>query len=261
MLGRKRAIYLSLILIAVVTALTITIYRSGDSTAFANQQEPSMRQKPVAEYSAADHADAARRAKSSRHNKRGSEPIKELAAGDSARRTVSHWWVGLPALPVPQSGAIVVGEVVDAQAYLSGDKTDVYSEFTVRVEEVLKADGRAELAPGSLVVTERQGGAVRFSSGSVQHYGVHRQGVPLVSRRYVLFLKPDDQGQDFQILTGYELRAGRVFPLDGEDVQDKRAELQFARYRGSDEVTFLNAVREAIKQALQAAPETGGQSQ
>ena len=61
----------------------------------------------------------------------------------------------LPALPVGRSVAVVLGEIVDAQAYLSDDKTGVYSEFSVRVEEIFKNDSITPVYPGSLVTTER----------------------------------------------------------------------------------------------------------
>jgi hypothetical protein len=46
------------------------------------------------------------------------------------------------ALPTHISNAVVIGEVTDAKAYLSEDRTSVYSEFTIRVGEVLKKAGR-----------------------------------------------------------------------------------------------------------------------
>lgn len=43
-----------------------------------------------------------------------------------------------PAFPVSQSDAILIGTVTSSQAFLSTDKSYVYSEFTVYVEDVLK---------------------------------------------------------------------------------------------------------------------------
>jgi hypothetical protein len=65
-----------------------------------------------------------------------------------------------PALPAAQSDALVIGEVTDAKAFLSEDKTSIYSEFTVNISEVLKNSCSAQLAPGHSVDTERYGGAV-----------------------------------------------------------------------------------------------------
>ena len=44
-----------------------------------------------------------------------------------------------PALPVAQSDIIVLGEVVAAEAHLSEDKTNDYSEFAVKIITVFKS--------------------------------------------------------------------------------------------------------------------------
>jgi hypothetical protein len=160
----------------------------------------------------------------------------------------THWWQGLPAIPVAQSDVVLIGEITDAQAYLSNDKTGIYSEFTVSAGEVLKNDGNASLYPGSIITAERFGGAVRFPSGSIQRYTTRNQRMPLVGRQYVLFLKRVDQGQDFSLVTGYELRDQRVVPLDGANTE-KGEKLPFDNYKGTDASVFLNTVRATIAQS------------
>jgi hypothetical protein len=120
-----------------------------------------------------------------------------------------------PAFPVGRSAIIAVGAVVDAQAYLSDDKTGVYSEFSIRIEEVFQNDGLEPSFPGSLVVAEREGGRVRFPSGRIILYGNREEGMPRQGSRYVFFLKREDQR--YSLLTAYELRSGRVHPLDGRN--------------------------------------------
>jgi hypothetical protein len=154
-----------------------------------------------------------------------------------------EWDIGLPALPVSQSGIIVVGEVVDAQSYLSESKDWVYSEFTVRVEEVLKNASGVTLTKGSSLDVNRDGGRVRFPNGQVTLQYTVGQGMPRPGERYALFLTFDAQDQDAHILTGYELRGGRVFPLDHLSAPEA------AGYRGADEQTFLNNLRAAIANA------------
>jgi hypothetical protein len=147
----------------------------------------------------------------------------------------------MPALPAGQSDAVVLGEVKEAKAFLANDKTGIYSEFTIKIEEVLKDDVFVPLASSDSVVVQREGGRVKLSSGKIQRFKVAEQNMPRVGRRYVLFLKHYDQSPDFFILTGYELRAGQVHPLDGEF-----AKLQFAQYEGFSETDFIKAAREAI---------------
>jgi len=59
--------------------------------------------------------------------------------------------------------------------------------------------------------------------------------MPQVGLRYVLFLTNGQGEKDLTILTGYELREGKVFPLD--DLPNLRV------YENADETTFLNELR------------------
>jgi hypothetical protein len=152
--------------------------------------------------------------------------------------STNHWWSGLSALPVVHSDAIVFGEVIGAQAYLSNDKSGVYSEFRIRVDEVLQAHKSVPLATGGIVVGERAGGAVRFQSGHVTQYFYLGQGFPRIGSQYVFFLKMNEFGQDFHILTGYRLGREKVQALDQKDI--------FAQYEGRDRDGFFSDLREAI---------------
>ena len=147
----------------------------------------------------------------------------------------SHWFYGLTPLPVAQSSVVIVGEVTDAKAYLSPEKTGVYSEFSVRAEEVLKTDD-ATIVPDSTVDVERYGGKVRLPSGRVQTYTVLNQGAPRVRRKYAFFLKRT--GGDLQILTGYELRQNKVHPLDSVPL--------FEMYKNASTQNFMKILRHTI---------------
>ncbi len=146
----------------------------------------------------------------------------------------------LQAMPAAKSDAIVIGEVVDARVrYLQQPNTpSVISEFTIRVGEVFKANSVAPLVSGMTAVVKREGGRLRYASGRVVRFTPSGQRMPRVGRRYVLFLKQAYQGEVLFILTGYELRSGKVFPVD--DLQ------KFDAHKGEDETTFLSKVREAI---------------
>ena len=152
----------------------------------------------------------------------------------------------MPALPIAQSDAVVLGEVTDAQAYLSDDRSGIYSEFTIRIDELLKNDSQSSLAAGNMAVAERPGGKVRFPSGKVQRYGIDKQGMPRVGGRYVLFLKSNGAGQDFSIVTGYELLNGTVFPLDSVRSGNGNSALPFDTYKGANEINFLASLRDAV---------------
>ena len=59
--------------------------------------------------------------------------------------------------------------------------------------------------------------------------------MPRVGARYVFFLTGNDYEQGFQVLTGYELTAGTIVPLDS---------LHKAQtYKDANETTFLKELR------------------
>jgi hypothetical protein len=158
----------------------------------------------------------------------------------------------VPAMPAAESEAVVIGEIVAAQAHQPQppDKPGVYSEFTVRVEEVLKNNARAQFTPGFVSIVEREGGRLRFPSGRMMKFTPSGQRMPRIGRRYVLFLKDVFQGQGTFIQTAYELQGGRVSPLDALN--------RFDTFKGMDEALFLTKVREAI---ANCSPATGKEGQ
>jgi hypothetical protein len=160
------------------------------------------------------------------------------------RATVDHWPPDFPSLPVVESSAIIVGEVIDAHAYLSPDRTAVYSEFTINVSQVVK-DSDGTVIQNSSVIVTRYGGRVQFPDGSIQLLFNAHQGMPRLGRRYVLFLKRADQ--DFDLLTGYELRAGRVFPLD-------TGTPNFSAHENVNESDFIEQIQQKITTLSQRVP-------
>jgi hypothetical protein len=140
-----------------------------------------------------------------------------------------------PALPVAQSAVIVVGEVLDAQAHLSEDKTNVFSEFTVRIGNVFKSDVSL---PGTEITVERLGGYVKYPDGRRLLYRVGTTLMPRVGGRYLFFLTASPQ-LDLSILTAYELATDGVSPLDSS--------ARFEEFKGKDEAAFLAALNKALK--------------
>lgn len=207
-------------------------------------QDPSIQaaqHMPVADSSLslpADLAEQARRiARSKRYDNRGFTRFDEEPPTTAGRSIISEWYLYVAALPTAESDALVLGKVIDAKGYLSNDRTGAYSEFTVVIEEVFKFS-HSSLVPGVSIMTAREGANVKLPDGRVITYQIAYQGMPRVGGEYVLFLKYDPHGDDYPILTGYEVRQGRVFPLDGGD--------HFATYENSIKETFFHELREAL---------------
>jgi hypothetical protein len=261
---QRNALFLSLFLFMILSVVMATTPRpatgqDGGSQKGAPQTQGESQRKPraqivkrptVAEIEAEfpsvdrdepDEPDAAKRAKRQAKNSRFDG--KRMVQDDPYRSStgsvlINDWEVGLPALPAAQSKVVVIGEVTDVQAHMSNDRNGVYSEFAVRVEEVLKNSTDIELAAGSAIVLEREGGIVKHAPNQSRLYRIEGQGFPRKGRRYVFFLNPVGQEPDYEIVAGYELRGSKVVLLDTVS--------QFRKYEGVDEATFLNAVREAI---------------
>lgn len=185
-------------------------------------------------------------AKGKKYNSRHVPPLNEFS---NQVFSFIDWERGLPAFPLERSSSVIIGEVTRAEAHLSSDETKIYSEFTVRVDAVLKNDEVMALSPKTKITVERPGGRVRFPSGKIVVAAVSNQDLPRVGRRYVLFLTHDfimggRYDETFFILTGYELRNGKVFPLDKVS-----AGHPINTYEGSDEQAFLKDLTSALSNA------------
>jgi hypothetical protein len=152
-----------------------------------------------------------------------------------------------PALPTYNSDAVVIGNIESSSAFLSEDKTGVYSEFALQISQVLK-NPPGDLDPGALTTVLRPGGGVRFPSGNVKYFLIGGRGMPHVGGRYLLFLKYDNLAEAFYIVTGYELVNGKVFPLDSipsYGTEDHPFAV-YQKYKDVEESKFLTEVSDAI---------------
>jgi hypothetical protein len=206
----------------------------------AKIEEVDISKFPVVDASAGHEKDpkkwAKREAKGRKYNNKYAPPIEQL----NSSYLVDHVLIGLPALPINQSVAVIVGEIKDAKAYLSQDRKQIYSEFVVTIQSVLKNGTNQPMSFDSSIQVERFGGRALLPSGKVVAMAVHNQDMPQVGARYVLFLTKDED-ESLTILTGYELRNGKVFPLDR--VQPTHP---MAQYKGQDEATLLNDLANSL---------------
>lgn len=144
----------------------------------------------------------------------------------------------LPALPSSQSDVVVIGGLVDANAYLTDEARDVQTRYKLSINEILKNQTSASFSPGSVVSLIRKGGRVRFPSGRIQTYRVSGEGVLHVGKRHLLFLRKLDQSPDYLLLTAYQLENGQVLSVD--DLASHR------EYEKLAEIEFLKKVRQSI---------------
>jgi len=254
-----------------ITALNPITKQESKRTQASERTQSVPADIPLADFNAPEPTDPAKRTlrhtKSNRHNIKDPSvkpgEISKLALTErSAPINLGGPWSHAaeePALPVTESDAVLIADVTDAAAYLSTDKTSVYSEFTLAVAEILK-DSKADIPVGESITAERSGGGVRFASGKILLRGLLGKPLPKKSTRYVFFLKRNEDVNDFSIVTAYELRGGRVFPLDGLTPKGAVVEpfAAYQQYKGADQSVFLTKVRDLV-QTQAGSPQRGGQ--
>ncbi len=184
---QKRALaYLLITLVVTAVVITVSVYNRRNSTVTA-QSGVGDDQPPIADYSTSESSDqqkrAKRQARSGFYDEQGLVIEPKAPGGDIVVR--SEKLRKMPALPSGISDAVVIGEVAGAEAYLSNDKSGVYTEFDVRVDELVR-DNTGSITPSIWLTAQRTGGRVRFPSGRIQKYGIYQQGMPRKGRRYVL---------------------------------------------------------------------------
>jgi len=249
----ERGFTLTIVLLALTLALTLVAWRGsanqGVSPQEANGQAPTPdKDIPVldlkeAEKHGSDQLKGSKRGQSLRQHIR----IEELRAGVEPLPFSWNIWGRIPALPVEQSNAVVVGKVTDRRAVLMEDKHGIYSEFSIKISEIFKDDLNGFFID-QVITASRVGGAVRYPSGKIQKYTVSLVNYPQQNKVYVLFLKRDELG-DYSILTGYEVNGNVVQPLDGKRTLPKNEpDLQFGIYRGVSLESFRNDLQKALKQ-------------
>jgi hypothetical protein len=177
----------------------------------AQTPPPQYSPGPITDYAAAqpDSKDVLRVRRGERYNSPNS-PLPEL--GEQSDTQLFEDDAGTyyhEPMPFDQSDAVVVGDIASGQAYLSNDKRDIYSEFKLVLQEVLKEPAARHIGTGDSLDVERHGGAIRLPSGKVLIRGISDFSMPLIGKRYLLFLRYDQNAQDFSILRGYQLEGQR----------------------------------------------------
>jgi len=154
---------------------------------------------------------------------------------------IDYTVVGSPdpkGIPVSGSTATIVGKVTGGSTFITKDKTYVYTDYTIRVDQIL-AGKAASLSVGSEIVVAREGGAIHYPSGHITNVLIQGHGFPEVGAQYVLFLvKPIPNSPEYEMTldSGYQIKNGRVYPLDDVNSQ----------FVGVDYPEFLGQVEKAI---------------
>lgn len=118
---------------------------------------------------------------------------------------------GLPIL----GSIIVIGTITSGNAYVNQERTGLFSEYKVAVQEVLKPDPESVISARDEITVWRSGGSLQFPAGHIVHFIIAGRGFPEVGTQYVFFLRrPDETVKDYAINTAYSIKDQVVLALD-----------------------------------------------
>jgi len=140
-----------------------------------------------------------------------------------------------PAIPFAESRLVVIGEILNSRALLANEKKGIYSEYSVKIETILKEDEQRKLKIDKTITVDRAGGVVRYPNGQKVLYLLSWQNLPELNERYLFFLSSDDdKNPNYKILTAYQLKIGYVTALDNHP--------HFLEFNGMSETDFIKLV-------------------
>jgi len=152
-------------------------------------------------------------------------------------------------LPTGSHDLIVLGTLINIQPYLSANRTAIYSEYQLDIEQVFKSPPEdLSIEQGRLLI-DRPGGVLRMRDGKIITSTESGTGMarPLdVGRRYVLFCRLIHDKRDLILGFAFELREGKAYALWQSPGYDRPVgELPGAVPALSEEQAFIEAVRNA----------------
>ena len=131
------------ITLGVLILATALANRQGDGNQqkIAREENPDFSRFPIVDFQAPEPVEAtARVAREAKGRKYNNKHLPQLSDNTYQIYSNTDWDVRLPALPVERSTAVVIGMVKSAHAYVTPDKTGLYSEFQVATDTVIKND-------------------------------------------------------------------------------------------------------------------------
>jgi len=213
----------------------------------AVQQDPGIERSnkakrgfPTADFDEPD-SDESVTSRSMKEKRRRYDTFKFVASKPepwvAERVIINEGFFDFPALPVIESDLIVIGMVSNSAAHISGNRKNVFSEFNLTVESVLKTSSE-EIKQGSLLTVDRIGGFVKYPNGQKILFRINGLNMPEIGSRYLFFLDAKKK-PDLIILTAYELTPQGVMSLDTSS--------QFLSLEGLTETELQNRVLNLLK--------------
>ena len=160
-----------------------------------------------------------RRARATWFNVRAPFSMIETAPG----RT--HPFVSLlhevqPELPHQEADTIVIGDVVDAQIFLSFDGKGLYTEYSVSVAKILKSTSASFPIPivDQSIMLLREGGTARLFNGKIVKHDIRNDVTPKLRQKCIFFLTYERGLKAFTYRKFWLIENGVLRPAFPEDI-------------------------------------------
>lgn len=245
--------YLLLVLIAITLSFSLVRRNYFFVEAQADRQQPgnqkdrraeryeeAKRHFPTVAYSELSLPDTEENRPTKEKKKRFNDRMKWVSVTPQAyiaeNLAMPEGLFNFPALPVAKSDIVLIGVVGETKAHLSENKRNVFSEFKIAVETVLKTSNEQTLQ-GSVLTIDRMGGFVTYPNGQKILYRISGMYMPKVGARYLFFLDSINK-HDYGIVTAYELTPAGVIPLDMSS--------QFLELEGKSENDIMQELRRLL---------------
>jgi hypothetical protein len=241
-------------LLIAVTCLVLTVFAHGQVGKYSKGAWQSMQsgesQRKVDSDIIAEGSESsnpkereARRAKNTRYNTGGADLTVERSQGSEI--FFEHVWPAVDFIPAAESALVVIGRVIKVQPYLASDRSRIYTEITIAVDDLLKQDQDNRVSATKTAVIDRLGGALKLKTGRIvrDEVQIDNLGDLQLGRRYVVFARAINDGNDISLIKSYELVDGKVFTNDSRPGR-LLSTLAGVPSTWADEAAFLKAVRE-----------------
>jgi len=150
-----------------------------------------------------------------------------------------------PELPYAESDVVVVGNITHLQPFLSTDKKNIYTEYTLKVVEPVKNAVGVPALPGDSLTLLRQGGVARFSDGRVVKHEIRNGVEPVPNQQYLVFLRYRPQLDAFAYRKIWLIREGVMKAAYPDDLS--REHSGKSEYSGKPLQEVLVTLRDKVK--------------
>jgi len=142
----------------------------------------------------------------------GEAPLSDQSAGTNLSYPMS--FQRLNRIPVELADLVAVGSVNKIRSYLSNDQTTLYTEFSLKVSQVVMNRSSKSVLAGDSVDVERPGGVLKLPSGKILTRASRFETMPRPKYSYAMLLKYIRSADAYTLVSGFELAGNQVYILE-----------------------------------------------